>query len=105
MEEISPQILKEKMNKGEKFCLVDVRLPEETSICTISESLLIPLHELDQHFDHIPKNIPIVTVCHHGIRSQRAALLLLSAGFKNVYSLKGGVHAWSQTIDPTMPIY
>lgn len=90
VKEISGEELKQKMNLKEEFQLIDVREPAEYNLKNIGGEL-IPLNELLNHIDKIKKNIPVIIHCQSGIRSQKAAELLNSKGFENVYSLKKGL--------------
>ena len=85
--------------------LLDVRLPLEWEICHIEGSRLIPLAELPSRLGELDGQKEIVTVCHTGVRSLRAVELLAGAGFRNVRSMRGGVHAWAEELDPTMARY
>ncbi len=85
--------------------LLDVRLPLEWEICHIEGSRLIPLAELPNRLDELDGQREIVTVCHTGVRSLHAVELLAGAGFQNVRSMRGGVHAWAEEVDPTMARY
>jgi rhodanese-related sulfurtransferase len=85
--------------------LLDVREIQEFNICHIPSSHHIPLAELSKRLTDLPKNKNIITICHHGVRSARAAAILNNAGFDQVCNLSGGVHAWAQQIDLTMPVY
>ncbi len=85
--------------------LVDVRLPVEWDICHIEGSKLIPLAELPDRMDELGDTQEIVTVCHTGVRSLRAVELLRAAGCPHVRSMRGGVHAWAEEVDPSMPRY
>lgn len=97
--------LKLLLDKGVELTILDVREPEELNICSLSGSVNLPLTNLMQNLEQIPRGKPIVTVCHHGIRSRKAAVLLLDQGFKNVANLSGGLHAWAVEIDPEMQTY
>jgi len=87
--------------------VVDVREAWEFDICAIAGSRLLPLGALPSHIDglHGLEDKEIVTVCHHGVRSLKAALWLRSKGFGNVRSLKGGIDHWARTVDLSMPTY
>ena len=89
---------------NDQAVLVDVRTPGEHQIASIEGFRL-----LDQAFhDELmssDRDRPLVFVCHHGIRSQAAAEYFLRAGFGRVYNLSGGIDAWSQGVDPTVPRY
>jgi adenylyltransferase/sulfurtransferase len=104
-DEITVEDLKKRMDQKQSMLLLDVRNPDEFAICKIGEPKLIPLHELSQRYDEIPKDKPIVAYCHHGVRSIRAAQLLLKQGFADVKSLHGGINVWSEKIDPSVPRY
>ncbi len=103
--EITVEELKAKMDKGEKFFLLDVREPFETEIASIGGTL-IPLNSLPEHIDEIPKGQEIIVYCRSGHRSNHAMEFLRdNAGFKNVKNLLGGVLAWSDKIDTKMQKY
>ncbi|MEM9294058.1 MAG: molybdopterin-synthase adenylyltransferase MoeB [Acidobacteriota bacterium] len=103
--DITPEILRQWLDDGRPLTLVDVRNPEEYDICRIEGSTLIPLHQLpERHHELDPQEITVVH-CHHGPRSTRATLFLKDRGFQRAYNLAGGIHAWSQRIDPSIPLY
>ena len=105
--EIHPAQLKECLKNGEEILLLDVRLQREWNIARIQGATLIPLQELDARAAEIApwKDRPIITYCHHGVRSLNAAAILRKKGFTNVHSLAGGIEAWSLIIDPAVPRY
>lgn len=85
--------------------VLDVREPWELAICRIDGALGIPLGQLARRVDELLGDKPIVCVCHHGARSQHAAMLLRNAGLSDVYNLRGGVAAWADEVDRAMPRY
>ena len=85
--------------------LVDVREPWEYSLCRIDGSVSIPLGELARRQAELPRDRPLVLVCHTGRRSQHAAMLLEGAGFSQVHNLQGGVEAWAVEVDQAMKRY
>jgi adenylyltransferase/sulfurtransferase len=86
--------------------LIDVREPAEWAIARIEGARLIPLGELPARLAEIPLDADIVLYCHHGVRSLRArAFLRQSAGCERVWSLRGGIDAWSADVDPGVPRY
>jgi rhodanese-related sulfurtransferase len=85
--------------------LVDVREPWEFAHCHIEGSLPVPLGQLPARRAEIPADRELVLVCHHGNRSEQAAMWLARNGFPNVHNLRGGVEAWSLEVDPAMPRY
>ncbi len=102
---VSVRELKEKMDGGEAFTLIDVREPYEYEIARIPGSRLIPLGELETHVGELPRTGTLVLQCHSGGRSEHAVRLLQGAGFENAYNLVGGIDAWSVEIDPAVPRY
>lgn len=84
--------------------LFDVRPPHERALASIPGAR--PLDEAGQEYlFSLDKGAAIAFLCHHGMRSQAAAEQLLAEGFRNVHNVKGGIHAWSQTVDASIPQY
>ena len=102
---ISVQELKAKMDAREAFDLIDVREPFEFEIARIDGAKLIPLGEIPEHADKLHREQTFVVHCHSGRRSAQAVRLLKQRGFVRVYNLEGGIDAWSDFIDPTVPKY
>jgi sulfur-carrier protein adenylyltransferase/sulfurtransferase len=102
---IDPQEVKAKQDRGDDFVLVDVREPHEFQIARIPGSLLIPLGELPKHLNELNREADIVAHCKSGGRSQKAVDLLKQNGFKHVRNMTGGILAWSDKVDPTVPKY
>jgi adenylyltransferase/sulfurtransferase len=105
--EITPQQLAEKLRRGERVWLLDVRHEWEHQLARLPGEALIPLHELPARLDEVapPEGAAIVCYCHHGVRSLSAAAILRQAGFGNAVSLAGGIDLWSHLIDPSVPRY
>lgn len=102
---ITVRELKDRMDKGEKLFLLDVREPHEYSLAKIEGSVLIPLGQIPQSLKQLDPNAEIVAYCHKGMRSADAVGFLLQQGFPNVKNLIGGIEAWSHEIDPSVPRY
>jgi sulfur-carrier protein adenylyltransferase/sulfurtransferase len=102
---MSAQELKQKMDAREPFELIDVREAFEYEIARIDGAKLIPLGEIAQRADELQGDRPIVVHCHSGRRSAEAVRLLQRRGFGNIYNLQGGIDAWSDQIDPSVPKY
>jgi rhodanese-related sulfurtransferase len=105
--QITAAELKRALDECQPVYLLDVRNPDEHAYCRLAGSTLIPLSELAGRVNEVqpPEGSLVVVYCHHGVRSLRGAMLLMQAGFENVASLSGGIEAWSQTVDPTVPRY
>lgn len=84
--------------------LIDVREPSERAICHIGGTH-IPLSQLPEQIDHLPKDRLIVAYCKSGNRSRQAVLTLRANGLTRVKSLRGGILAWIESIDPTLQRY
>jgi len=102
---IDPVEVKQKQDRGEKFELIDVREPHEYQIARIPGAKLIPLGELPKRLSELNKNAEIVAHCKMGGRSQQAVDLMKQNGFTNVRNMTGGITAWSDKVDPSVPKY
>ena len=89
----------------EKPVLLDVREPWEFQTCHIDGSLTMPMNTIPGKLSELIAAQPIVCICHHGMRSMQVALFLEQHGFTKVSNLTGGIHAWAQQVDSTMPTY
>jgi rhodanese-related sulfurtransferase len=105
--EIDPAALAERLAAGAPTCLVDVREPWEVEQARFSSSVDIPLGELADRLADLPADagVLVVTVCHHGIRSVSAAMLIEERTGRPACSLAGGIDAWARRVDPAMPRY
>jgi adenylyltransferase/sulfurtransferase len=90
---------------GQAPLVLDVRNPEEFQICRIPGTRLLPLPELPQRFGELDKGREMIVHCKSGVRSARAIAFLRQQGFTKLRNLKGGILAWADRIDPTMPKY
>ena len=105
MKEKTVSELKQMMDSGVEFKLIDVREPHEFEICNLKGEL-IPMNEVPEHLDKIPKDVPVVVHCRSGARSGRIIQFLeMEHGYTNLFNLKGGILAWADEIDPSMSKY
>lgn len=102
MKEITVKELKSMQDVGEDFQLVDVREPDEYEYGNIGGEL-IPLATIPQNVDKISKDKKVVVHCRSGQRSSNAIMYLEGKGYGNLYNLKGGIMAYGQEIDPSLP--
>lgn len=102
--ELSPAELKAKIDGGENVTLLDVREPYERRICDIGGTL-IPMGRLPALVEKLDRKSELVVYCRVGIRSAYAVRFLLDAGFSTVWNLRGGLHAWTDDVDPSFPKY
>lgn len=103
--QLSPAELQRWRQDGKAFLLLDVRTDEETAVCTLPDSVHIPMNLIPLRSNELPDGLPIVVYCHHGIRSLHSAMYLADAGFETLYNLQGGIDAWAAQIDENMARY
>jgi adenylyltransferase/sulfurtransferase len=103
--EMDVTTLKERIDAEDEPFILDVRSPQEVEICRLEGSTVIPVGDLPEHLDELPRDEEIVVHCRSGQRSAQAQKLLLEEGFEDVKNLKGGILAWAHEIDDTMPTY
>lgn len=89
--------------------LLDVREPWELQTASVNPSglelMAIPMHTVPLRVEELNRQRPVACLCHHGARSAQIAYYLVNQGFENVVNILGGIHAWSQELDPTVPQY
>jgi molybdopterin/thiamine biosynthesis adenylyltransferase/rhodanese-related sulfurtransferase len=103
--DITASELASRLKQGNHLRLLDVREPHELQISHIEGATLIPLGQLAARLPELDSAEEMVVFCKSGTRSARALELLLSAGFRKVKNLQGGINAWAQEVDPSLPIY
>jgi sulfur-carrier protein adenylyltransferase/sulfurtransferase len=103
--DIDPVEVKAKIDRGDPFVLIDVREPHEYQICNIPYAKLIPLGDLPKRVNELDSADEIVAHCKSGMRSAKAVDFLKQAGFRKVRNMKGGILAWSDKVDPSVPKY
>jgi rhodanese-related sulfurtransferase len=102
--QISPKEVVELRKQNPKVRLVDVRSPEEHNFAHIEGAELLT-QDLVGQLMSLPKDSPLVFHCHHGVRSLDAAAYFVGHGFTNCRSMVGGIHAWSEQVDPRVLKY
>jgi adenylyltransferase/sulfurtransferase len=103
--EITAVEVKKMMDEKKAFVLIDVREPHEFQICSIPGSKLIPLGEVPRRMHELNSADEIVVHCRSGMRSAQAVELLIKSGFRKIHNLKGGILAWSDQVDASVPKY
>ncbi len=104
MKEITVQELKEMIDKGEDFQLIDVREPFEYEMSNLNGEN-IPLAGIVIEASRISKDKPVIMQCRSGARSASAVNQLEQLGYTNLYNLKGGILAWAAEYEPDMQVY
>ena len=106
MREITVTELKHRIDLGEQVALIDVREPHEFDIARIPSARLIPMGEVLDRRDELDKNREVVVMCRSGARSAKIISKLKEAGYSGpLANLKGGILAWSDEVDPSVPKY
>jgi adenylyltransferase/sulfurtransferase len=103
---VTPTELKARLDRGEKFRLIDVREADEWAVARLPRAELIPLSQF--HLRAAAELSPeetLVLYCHHGMRSGRAQRYLKAQGYANVFNLTGGIDAWALQVEPAMKRY
>jgi adenylyltransferase/sulfurtransferase len=105
--EIEVAELAQALQAGRGPVVLDVREPWEYAQGALPHAQLVPLSTLPQQVQtlSVPRDAQVVTYCHHGMRSLKAAQLLAEAGFAHVSSLAGGIDAWAVHVDPSIGRY
>ena len=104
--EVSPVEVRERLERHEDLRLIDVREPEEHSICRIEGARLIPMRSIPEHLQELDdEGPPIIAFCHHGVRSLSVVDWLRRQGVANCQSMAGGIDLWSVQIDSGIPRY
>ena len=104
-DEATVEELKTRLDRHESFLLLDVREPQEFEICRIPGSVLLPLGDLPSRLFELEGRDDMIVHCKSGVRSGKAVKLLREAGYSKARNLKGGILAWINRIDPTLPKY
>ena len=106
-EEISPNQLSQMLRENAAITLIDCREPDEWNFNRIEGAKHFPLSRMPQIASHLVARAgpELIIYCHHGIRSLHLTRWLREHGVGNVFSLAGGISAWSHHIDPTIPEY
>jgi len=102
--EITVKQLKQRLDRGDNIYILDVREPHEFQICNLNGHL-IPLGELPRRVSELDSSREIVAHCRSGKRSAEAVEFLTKTGFRKIWNLKGGILAWSDEVDPSVPKY
>jgi rhodanese-related sulfurtransferase len=101
--QMGPRELRERLAAGD-VTVVDVREAWELELARLPEAVHIPLGELPERLDELPRDRELVFLCHHGVRSLQACFVAKAAGLRTT-NLSGGIAAWTAEVDPTVPEY
>ena len=103
--EISAPELKARRDRGEKPLVIDVREQWELQLASIPDVVHVPMSQVPARIGELSRDAETIVMCHAGGRSLRVAHFLANQGFTNVANLTGGIAAWSELVDATVPHY
>src|SRR5437868_6027202 len=104
--ETTPQEVKQRLERGEKLRLIDVREPDEFQLARIEGSELVPMQTIPESLQSfLAEDAPLIFFCHHGMRSLHVVNWLRDHGVETGCSMQGGIDRWSLEIDPSVPRY
>ena len=103
--EITPEELKAEIERGEELLLVDVREPHELEISVLPNVVAIPLGQIAERFEEIPKDANIVMICRSGGRSGKSTDFLLGQGYTRVRNMVTGMNGYATSVDTSMQTY
>jgi len=90
---------------GQAPVVLDVREPWEIALASLPGAVTIPMGRIVAEHDQLDPERSTVCLCHHGARSMQVAMFLERQGFTDVVNLTGGIHAWSELVDPAVTTY
>lgn len=105
IEDLTPNEVAERLSTDSPPLLVDVREDWERELAAIPGSIHIPMGQLPTRITELPTDREIVLTCHHGARSLQVAQWLEAQGYDELGNLEGGIDAWSEQVDPSIPRY
>ena len=105
LREISVEELKARRDRGENPLVLDVREAWELQLASLPGVVHVPMNEVPARIAEFSREAETIVMCHAGGRSMRVAQFLVNQGFTNVVNLSGGIAAWSESVDATVPRY
>lgn len=103
---VEPKEIAERLQSArDSFVLLDVRKPEELELAKIDGATHIPMQDIPYRLSDLNPEDEIIVFCHHGKRSLNVCNYLKQEGFENCKSLRGGIDAWAEQIDPAIGFY
>lgn len=105
MKQITPEQCRERLSSSNPPLLLDIREDWEREIASLDFATYIPMHQVPDRLGEIDRQRPVVVMCRSGARSRQVAAYLSQNGYGDVSNLAGGICAWAETLDPTIPTY
>ncbi|MEZ5979316.1 MAG: rhodanese-like domain-containing protein [Planctomycetota bacterium] len=101
---LDPKLVKSWIDAGESFRFIDVREPHEIELARVKEAEALDYTHSQQYME-LPKDTKIVFICKNGARSLDVGAYFVGHKFENVFAVRGGVDAWREDVDPSLPVY
>lgn len=108
MRELSPRELVVRLRCDNAPCVLDVREPWEQELARLDGTIDMPMAQVPDRLDELRDQLgsrDLIVMCHSGGRSSVIVQFLLQSGFERVFNLQGGIQAWSEQVDQTLPTY
>ncbi len=105
MRDVSPSEIARALDGEQPPWLLDVREPWEFELVRIKQATLIPMYQIPQTLDQIPRDRVVAVLCHHGVRSAQVGHYLEQQGLSQVVNVAGGIEAWATEVDATLARY
>jgi rhodanese-related sulfurtransferase len=105
MQEMTPAEVVARQERGEAPMLLDVREDWELAIARLEPAVHIAMGDIPSRFRELPQDRDVVVLCRSGGRSAQVAQFLQQQGYTRVWNLAGGILAWAETVDPSLPTY
>ncbi len=103
--QIDPVEVRRRLVDGENLLLLDCREVEEVDAAALDGAVHIPMGDIPANLQRLDPETPTIVFCHQGVRSLSVTHFLLQQDFDEVHSMRGGIDAWSRTVDPSIPRY
>jgi rhodanese-related sulfurtransferase len=100
-----PAEIRQRLDAGEQLRIIDVREHDEYEVARVEAAVLLPMSEIQNWWQDLPRDEELVIMCHHGARSAQVCMALSRAGFEHLTNLEGGIDSWSIEVDPNIPRY
>lgn len=102
---LTPSEAKKLMDENKNIKFIDVREKWEYDLARIENTELFPLSTFENNLEKLNKDDELIIICHHGARSRNVCNYLSKIGFQKLYNLSGGINAWSDEVDSSVPKY
>jgi rhodanese-related sulfurtransferase len=103
--QLSPAEAAQRLRESPSAFLLDVREKWEWDLVRLEGAQHMPMNDVPQRWQSLPDDVPVLVLCHHGVRSNMVAQYLQRSGFDQVYNVRGGIDAWASEVDTSLAKY